>query len=98
MIGCTELTPEHFASIAAAIDFSVNIKRAKDSDPDKNIDVKVEKEIRKFINDIGSLKNKPKAVHSADVDCFGSKSDNRDTNRTTAILSDDETFSSMDEA
>ena len=55
MTGCTELTPEHFASIAASVDFSVNVKGAKDTDPNKNIDTKVEKEIRKFINNIGSL-------------------------------------------
>ena len=55
MTGCTELTPEHFAAIAASIDFLVNSRGAKDEDHNKNIDVKVEKEIRKFINNIGSL-------------------------------------------
>ena len=56
------------------MDFSVNSKGARDDDPSRNIDVRVEKEIRKFINNIGSLstganKNKPKTVHLADVNC-----------------------------
>ena len=54
----------------------MNAKGAKDIDPNKNIDVKVEKEIRKFINNLGSLsvgskKNRPKNVNLADVDCLG---------------------------
>ena len=102
MIGCTELSPENFAAIAASIDFSVNAKGAKDSDPLKNIDVKVENEIRKFIKNMGSLsqvnsKNKPKTVHLADVDCLGNRTDNTESRRASAILSDEDPVSSMDE-
>ena len=103
MLGCTELSPENFAAIAASIDFSVNTKGAKDSDPLNNIDVKVEKEIRKFINNVGSLsqigsKNKPKTVHLADVDCLGNKTvPNTETHKASIVLSDDDTVSSMDE-
>ena len=99
MTGCTELTPEHFASIAASVDFTVNAKGAKDIDPNKNIDVKVEKEIRKFINNLGSLsvgsmKNRPKNVNLADVDCLGITTR---TDRSVVNLSDDDQTSSMDE-
>ena len=102
MTGCTELTPEHFASIAASVDFTVNAKGAKDNDPNMNIDVKVEKAIRKFINNIGSLsvgtyKNKPKNVNLADVDCLGNSTKASKNAKTTAPISDDEQTSSMDE-
>ena len=103
MTGCTELSPEHFAAIAASVDFTVNSKGAKDADPNRNIDVRVEKEIRKFINNIGSLsagvnKNKPKNVHLADVDCLGNKTVTENRKHTTAhALSDDDQSSSMDE-
>ena len=102
MTGCTELSPENFASIAAAVDFSVNSKGAKDNDANKNIDVIVEKEIRKFINNIGSLSignsnSRPKTVHLADVDCLGNKTDKVGQPKKTPLISDDDQMSSMDE-
>ena len=61
----------------------------------------VEKQIRKFINNIGSLivgsiKNRPRNVHLADVDCLGNAI-NSVINDNAAILSDDEQLSSMEE-